>query len=59
MPQGELFGLLGSNGADKSPLIKILVTLLAPSSGWARVAGYDVVKDTTETRRHINIVSGG
>ncbi len=59
VPQGELFSLLGPNGAGKSTLIKILVTLLAPSSGWARVAGYDFVKETTETRRHINMVSGG
>ncbi|HMN13883.1 MAG TPA: ABC transporter ATP-binding protein [Bellilinea sp.] len=59
VPQGELFGLLGPNGAGKSTLIKILVTLLAPSTGWARVAGYDVVKDTNDARRHLNMVSGG
>jgi ABC-2 type transport system ATP-binding protein len=57
--QGELFGLLGPNGAGKTTLIKVLTTLLAPSSGRALVAGYDVVKDPTKVRSLINMVSGG
>src|SRR5574340_220190 len=57
--RGELFGLLGPNGAGKTTLIKILVTLLAPTTGWAKVAGYDVWKETMSVRPLINMVSGG
>lgn len=57
--QGELFGLLGPNGAGKTTLIKILTTLLAPTTGWARVAGYDVAAEPQLVRPRINMVSGG
>jgi len=57
--RGELFGLLGPNGAGKTTLIKILTTLLAPSSGWAKVTGFDVLKETERVRPVINMVSGG
>ena len=57
--RGELFGLLGPNGAGKTTLIKILTTLLAPTSGWARVAGYDVTQHPNLVRPRINMVSGG
>ncbi|OGO20949.1 MAG: ABC transporter [Chloroflexi bacterium RBG_16_48_8] len=59
VPRGELFGLLGPNGAGKTTLIKILTTLLAPSSGRALVAGFDVTTQAYEIRPRINMVSGG
>jgi ABC-2 type transport system ATP-binding protein len=57
--RGEIFGLLGPNGAGKTTCIKILTTLLYPSAGEARVAGFDVVHDPVEVRRRIGLVSGG
>ncbi len=57
--QGELFGLLGPNGAGKTTLIKILTTLLAPTSGRASVSGFDVIEAPHLIRPRINMVSGG
>ena len=57
--RGELFGLLGPNGAGKTTLIKILTTLLAPTSGRALVAGIDVAQEPHKVRPRINMVSGG
>lgn len=57
--EGELFGLLGPNGAGKTTLIKILCTLLLPSTGTARVLGHDVDDDAKLIRKRINMVSGG
>ena len=56
---GELFGLLGPNGAGKSTTIKMLNTLLLPSSGSARIHGYDVADAPAEVRRRIGYVFGG
>ncbi len=57
--EGELFGLLGPNGAGKTTTIKMLITLLIPTSGSARVLGHDVVKDARWVRERIGYVFGG
>jgi ABC-2 type transport system ATP-binding protein len=54
--RGEIFGLIGPNGAGKSTLMKMLTTLLPPSSGSAMVAGYDIVRDAAQVRAHIGYV---
>ena len=56
---GELFGLLGPNGAGKTTTIKMLITLLIPTGGSARVLGLDVVRDAHEVRKRIGYVFGG
>ncbi|MGA2112799.1 MAG: ATP-binding cassette domain-containing protein [Anaerolineales bacterium] len=53
---GEVFGLLGPNGAGKTTMLKMLTTLLPPTSGTARVAGYDIVHKALEVRRRIGYV---
>ncbi|HMG35546.1 MAG TPA: ATP-binding cassette domain-containing protein [Blastocatellia bacterium] len=54
---GEVFGLLGPNGAGKTTTIKMLITLLPPTSGAAKVAGFDIVHDADNVRRAIGYVS--
>jgi len=53
---GEVFGLLGPNGAGKSTTLKMLTTLLPPTSGTARVAGFDIVRQSSTVRRMIGYV---
>jgi ABC-2 type transport system ATP-binding protein len=55
--KGEIFGLLGPNGAGKSTTLRILSTLARPTKGTASIGGYDIVKNDTEVRKLIGIVS--
>jgi ABC-2 type transport system ATP-binding protein len=59
VPKGIVFGLLGPNGSGKTTTIRILSTLLTPTSGQARVLGYDVVKDAGKVRGRIGLILGG
>jgi sodium transport system ATP-binding protein len=56
---GEIYGLLGPNGAGKTTTLRILATLLAPSSGSARVAGFDIRQNPEAVRRNVGVVNGG
>ena len=54
--QGEFFALLGPNGAGKTTLLNMLMTVVPPTEGHIRIAGYDVVAETTEVRRALGVV---
>jgi sodium transport system ATP-binding protein len=56
---GEIYGLLGPNGAGKTTTLRMLATLLEPTSGSARVAGFDVRTQSEQVRRNIGVVNGG
>ena len=53
---GEVFGLLGQNGAGKTTIIHMLATLLKPTSGTAKINGYDIVQESSKVRKNIGIV---
>ena len=56
--EGELFGLIGPDGAGKTTIFRILTTLLLPDSGTARVSGHDVIKDYKKIRKSIGYMPG-
>ena len=56
---GHCFGLLGPNGAGKTTTVKMLATLLEPTSGNASVAGFDVVRSSRQVRRNVGVLFAG
>lgn len=59
VPQGTIFGMLGPNGSGKTTTIKMLSTLLLPTSGTAKVGGHNVVTDEMSVRRELGVLFGG
>lgn len=59
IPKGSIFGLLGPNGAGKTTTVRILSTLLTPTSGTARVLGYDLETQAKQVRRNTGFILGG
>lgn len=55
IPDGMIFGFLGANGSGKTTTVRMLTTLLRPTAGRAQVAGFDVVREPAEVRRHIGV----
>lgn len=59
IPHGIVFSLLGPNGSGKTTTIRMLSTLLIPTSGEAKVFGFDVVREASKVRQHIGLILGG
>ena len=57
VPDGEMFGYLGPNGAGKTTLMRMLTTLIIPTEGSAKIAGFDVVTNPADVRRQIGVIS--
>jgi len=57
VPEGEVLALLGPNGAGKTTTVRILASILKPTSGWATIAGYDIVKDARTVRRIVGLLT--
>jgi sodium transport system ATP-binding protein len=56
---GEIVGLLGPNGAGKTTTLRVLATVLGPTSGRASVAGFDVIQDSLQVRKNLGFLTGG
>ncbi|MGH2608402.1 MAG: ABC transporter ATP-binding protein, partial [Tepidiformaceae bacterium] len=56
--EGEIFGFLGPNGAGKTTTIRLLLDLIRPTHGTARVGGYDCQAESVEARRHVGYLAG-
>src|SRR5512137_2651798 len=54
---GEVLALLGPNGAGKTTTVRMLTSLLVPSSGWARVAEYDTVRQASQVRASVGVLT--
>ncbi len=54
---GNVFAVLGPNGAGKTTTVRMLTSILQPTSGWARVAGYDVVAQPSQVRAHVGVLT--
>lgn len=57
VPAGSVLALLGPNGAGKTTTVRMMTSILAPTSGWARIAGYDVVRDPAKVRAHVGVLT--